>query len=78
MKTPQEMVSELVRAGFRQIDVSKETGIHKATISRLFLGHNQEISFVRMDALKECHRKFMAKALRAQAKRAAQTETETA
>ena len=64
MKTPKELILDLVEAGFSQSEVSRETGIHKATISRLSQGTHQNISFFRMDALKECHRKFMTKARR--------------
>jgi transcriptional regulator with XRE-family HTH domain len=65
MKTPKELILDMTDTGFRQIDVARATGIHRATISRLALGFNQQISFTRMEALKECHRKVMMKARRA-------------
>jgi len=67
MKTPQELISEIVAAGFKQTQIAKETGIHKATISRLSLGTSQSISFMRMNALIECHRRLMMKARRSAA-----------
>jgi len=78
MKTPKDLILDIVAAGFTQTEISKETGIHKATISRLSQGVSQDISFVRMNALIECHRKLMMKARRAAARRARIEETKAA
>lgn len=78
MKTPKELISEIVAAGFKQTQIAKETGIHKATISRLSLGTSQSISFMRMNALIECHRRLMIKARRSAARRSRSGQSEAA
>lgn len=59
MKTPKEMIDELVSAGLRQQEISDETGIAKSHISELRMGMYQDMRISTYSLLSDLHKKVM-------------------
>jgi transcriptional regulator with XRE-family HTH domain len=45
MKTPQQIVIELLRAGWNQSSIAKESGLNQPVISRVFKGKTVKVKF---------------------------------
>jgi len=59
MKSPKEMIDEMVGAGLRQREISAETGISESHISELRKGIYRDMRVSTHGVLSELHKKIM-------------------
>lgn len=59
MKSPKEMIDEMVDAGLRQREISVETGIAESHVSELRKGFYQDIKISTYGVLSDLHKKVM-------------------
>lgn len=69
MRTPKELIDELVAAGVRKADIAKEAGLSRSFTTELSYGISLKLSYDRMESLKIAHRKLLSAAKRRAAKK---------
>lgn len=68
MRTPKELIDELVAAGVRKADIARESGLARSFVTELSYEISKRLSYDRMESLKAAHRKLLSSAKRRAAK----------
>lgn len=71
MKSPKEMIEDIVQAGLRQQDIADNTGLAKSHVSELRSGSRESILLKSYMRLSDYHKKVM----RSRARKSRKTES---